>query len=727
MKNFFNNLFSGINGKIMKILIVLSISMIVLFVSVAITLLHMLHVTLDEVQKKEYEVVENNSKDAVMNITKDSFLKTVTWASDQIDDEFWIFCHDYYVLKEQVEDVLNNPGDYSTKQLEEPKKENDGKFALQLLYPENYNKNNPGVRERLGRIANLAPMMREIVRGNDGRTMDCYVALPDGAAIAMDDKSAGKYDKNGNVKSYDASQRDWFKGAVEKGDIYFTETIKSHFYDGLREVTWGLPVYVDGELAVVLNGAAELGAIDKKLSERNVGETGFTVLISAEGHIVCSPRSEGELARDEDNTKDARLTTNPSLADAVTKAVNQETGFSQVTLDNEPYYVAYSPVDTPGWTLMIFISENELEHPTSKLQEDMRVVSDETAESFDKNVKLSAAILIILLFLIVIIFGYLIYIRTKKALKPMDIMTDRIRRMDKEDMVFKMEDTFKTDDEIEVLAEAFSDMSDRLQVYLKEIIEKTAQEERVNAEIDTASRIQLAMLPSITDEISSRKEFDIYADMVPAKYVGGDLYDFFLIDDNHLAIVVGDVSGKGISAALFMVLAKNTLQNQLMQYGTDVVKAVTKTNKLLIRDNAAKMFVTVWVGVLTLDTGMLRFVDAGHDYAAICKKNGEFVIEKDNHSPVLGMVKKAKLKLNELQLRDGDTVYLYTDGIVEARNSNNEMYKAERMLKVLNTNPSLSPKELDEALRKDVGEFTEGTEQFDDMTTLCIRYNYEQG
>ncbi len=725
MKKFFNNLFSGINGKIMKILIVLSISMIVLFVGVAITLLHMLHVTLDEVQKKEYEVVENNSKDAIMNITKDSFLKTVTWASDQIDDEFWIFSHDYYVLKEQVEDVLNNPGDYSTKQLEEPKKENGGKFALQLLYPENYNKNNPGVSQRLGKIANLAPMMAEIVRGNDGRTMDCYVALPDGAAIAMDDKSAGKYDENGNVKSYDASQRDWFKGAVEKGDLYFTETIKSHFYDGLREVTWGLPVYVDGELAVVLNGAAELGAIDKKLSERNVGETGFTVLISAEGHIVCSPRSEGELARDEDNTKDARLTTNPSLADAVTKAVNQETGFSQVTLDNEPYYVAYSPVDTPGWTLMIFISENELENPTSKLQEDMRVVSDETAESFDKSVKLNAAILIILLFLIVIIFGYLIYMRTKKALKPMDIMTDRIRQMDKEDMVFKMEDTFKTDDEIEVLAEAFSDMSDRLQVYLKEIIEKTAKEERVNAEIDTASIIQLAMLPKITDEISSRKEFDIYADMVPAKYVGGDLYDFFFIDDNHLAIVVGDVSGKGISASLFMVLAKNTLQNQLMQYGTDVVKAVTKTNKLLIRDNAAKMFVTAWVGVLTLDTGMLRFVDAGHDYAAICKKNGEFVIEKDNHSPVLGMVKKAKLKLNELQLRDGDTVYLYTDGIVEARNSDNEMYKAERMLKVLNTNPSLSPKELDEALRKDVGEFTEGTEQFDDMTTLCVRYHSE--
>ena len=248
---------------------------------------------------------------------------------------------------------------------------------------------------------------------------------------------------------------------------------------------------------------------------------------------------------------------------------------------------------------------------------------------------------------------------------------------------------------------------------------------RVNAEIDTASRIQLAMLPSITDEISSRKEFDIYADMVPAKYVGGDLYDFFLIDDKHLAIVVGDVSGKGISAALFMVLAKNTLQNQLMQYGTDVVKAVTKTNKLLIRDNAAKMFVTVWVGVLTLDTGMLRFVDAGHDYAAICKKGKEFVIEKDNHSAMLGMMDRIKFKINEIQLEDGDTVYLYTDGIVEARNTDNVMYKSERMLKVLNNAPGLSPKELDQALRKDVGDFTEGAEQFDDMTTLCVRYNHD--
>ena len=297
MKNFFEKIkekyFMGLHGKIMKIVLILSGIMVVLFVGVTLTLLHALHNTIENVAVEESEIVEDSAKEALMNTTYDSFVQTITWAADQIDDEFWIMSHDYYVLREQIEDVLKNPSKYPAKTLEPPRKENEGKYVLQFVCPENYDKNNPGVTEKLARIANLEPMMREIVRGNDGYTMDCFVALPDGAALAEDNLSGGKFDENGNVKTYDATTRDWYKGAVEKGDIYFSEDMMSHFYK-LRELTWGLPVYVDGELAVVLNGSSPMKALEKKLNERNMGVTGFSVLISDKGHIVYSPKAGGE-------------------------------------------------------------------------------------------------------------------------------------------------------------------------------------------------------------------------------------------------------------------------------------------------------------------------------------------------------------------------------------------------------------------------------------------------
>lgn len=695
--------------------------MTVLFVGVTLTLLHALHNTIEDVAKKESDIVEDSTKDAMMNTTYDSFVKTITWAADQIDDEFWIMSHDYYVLREQIVDVLKNPSNYPVRTLEPPRKENEGKYVLQFVCPENYDKNNPNVKEKLSRIANLEPMMREIVRGNEGYTMDCFVALPDGAALSEDNLSGGKVDENGNVKSYDATKRDWFKGAVEKGDIYFTEDVMSHFYK-IKELSWGLPVYLDGELVLVLNGSAPMKALEEKLNERNIGETGFSVLISDKGHIVYSPKAGGELAQDDDNTHDIRETANPSLASIVTKAINQETGFSPVTLDGVGYYVAYAPVDSVGWTLMMFISEGELERDNIALQGKLSNASDDTLDEFDKYVKINAAALLIGLFIVVLIIVHIISVRTKKALGPISTMTEEIKKMDGDNMVFEMKEEYKTNDEIEVLAKTFSDMSIRLQDSLMEVVQKTIQEEKMNAEIDAASRIQQAMLPGISEDIISIEEFDIYAYMVPAKHVGGDLYDYFLIDDNHLAFVVGDVSGKGISAALFMVLAKNTIQNQLKLYGTDVVKAVTEANKLLIRDNAAQLFVTAWVGVLTLGTGDLRFVDAGHELAAVSRQGKEFTIEKDNHSLVIGMLDRAEYKLNEAKLEDGDTIYLFTDGIVEAKDADGNLYKKERMLDALNQNPSASPKELDDAVRDSVQKFVGETEQFDDITTLVIRY-----
>ncbi len=272
------------------------------------------------------------------------------------------------------------------------------------------------------------------------------------------------------------------------------------------------------------------------------------------------------------------------------------------------------------------------------------------------------------------------------------------------------------------LTDSLGDMEREIDQYILDLKNETDKRKRIEMEMEVAARIQWSMLPTVFPVFAGRDDFEIHAVMVPAKEVGGDLYDFFFLDDQHLAIVIGDVSGKGVSAALFMVLAKNTLKNRLIQYRTDVVKAVTEANKQLVNDNSGKMFVSAWAGVLEINTGILRFVDAGHEIAAVSGKHSAFHFLKDEHSFVLGMMEDAKYKLNEVKLEQGETVYLYTDGMIEARDGHNHMYQAKRLLTALNEDTSVSPKEIDDRVRERIKEFTGDAEQYDDMTSLCIRY-----
>jgi sigma-B regulation protein RsbU (phosphoserine phosphatase) len=208
--------------------------------------------------------------------------------------------------------------------------------------------------------------------------------------------------------------------------------------------------------------------------------------------------------------------------------------------------------------------------------------------------------------------------------------------------------------------------------------------------------------------------------------VGGDFYDFFYVDEDHLAMVMADVSGKGITAALFMALSKQMIQSQMMMSDGDVVEALEVANRRLLEESVPDMFVTVWLGVINLSTGHLVFVDAGHEYPAIQSGDGEFVIEKDIHSMAVAALKKAKFKINETQLKPGDTIYLYTDGVTEAHNVEGAMFGMERLADALNEVIGQSVEEIDAHVRQRVEEFAQGEEQFDDITTLCFRYQGKQ-
>jgi sigma-B regulation protein RsbU (phosphoserine phosphatase) len=279
-----------------------------------------------------------------------------------------------------------------------------------------------------------------------------------------------------------------------------------------------------------------------------------------------------------------------------------------------------------------------------------------------------------------------------------------------------------TGDEIEKLWLMLGDLEINVAISMRRIKKMTTEKERVEAELTVANQIQSSMLPCTFPAFPDRSEFDLYAEMVPAKEVGGDLYDYFLTDDDHLALVIADVSGKGISAALFMVMTKQLLKSHTMSTGPDPVKILTDVNALLIEDNSAHLFVTVFLGILTISTGSFVYANAGHEYPAIRRKDGEFTIDKDIHSAPVATRKKTVFKINELTLEPGDTMYLYTDGVTEARNKDNKMFGKDRLLAALNEVADSTPRELDSRLRRRVKEFENGKEPFDDCTTLCLKY-----
>lgn len=277
-----------------------------------------------------------------------------------------------------------------------------------------------------------------------------------------------------------------------------------------------------------------------------------------------------------------------------------------------------------------------------------------------------------------------------------------------------------TKDEIESLADSIKLMEQQIYQYIDNLTAVTAEKERIGAEMNVAKHIQSSMLPCIFPPFPERKEMDIYATMTPAKEVGGDFYDFFLVDDNHLAMVIADVSGKGVPAALFMMISKTLIKSEA-QAGHSPKEVLEKVNNQLCENNEAEMFVTVWIGILEISSGKITCANAGHEYPAVKRADGSFVLLKDKHGFVLAGMEGVKYREYEIELGKGDTLFVYTDGVAEATNAKNELYGTDRLIRVLNSQEHASCDEVISLVQKDIDKFVGTAPQFDDITMLCLK------
>jgi serine phosphatase RsbU (regulator of sigma subunit) len=328
--------------------------------------------------------------------------------------------------------------------------------------------------------------------------------------------------------------------------------------------------------------------------------------------------------------------------------------------------------------------------------------------------------IIVLILIDAIVFALLFFLirrlMKRQVLDGIEDINDSLTRITGGDLNEKV--NFRDSIEFEGLSDGINYTVDRLKGLIKEA------EERIDAELALAAKIQTSFLPHKFPAFPDRKEFELYAAMVPAKEVGGDFYDYFFTDEDHLALVIADVSGKGIPAAMFMAVSMDKIRHSVMKYGTDVSGAMTEVNLELLKENDAGLFVTVWLGVINVSTGHVDYVDAGHEYPAICRAGGEFTADEDVHSGPVAALKRTKFEAGSFELKAGDILYLYTDGLTEANNPEGEMFRINRVLDALNINKDseIPLSELDENVRTRIAEFAKDEPQFDDMTTLLYRH-----
>ena len=647
----------------------------------------------EDTRIEQQQAISGISKETMSQVLEDSFVRMTGVEAENADHEFSEVVTDITILQSMAEELLKNRDSVAPVMIGGPDISKDG-TASAFALSENgvdYTKS-----ELLGAVAHMSSTMIAMLNSSE-KISSCFIGLADGTHLAADNTTADKLDEKGNQIPFAVRQRPWYRGAVEDGGIHFTGVIRDAF-DSEMCVTCSVPIFVDGKIMGVVGIDINMASIDESIASSS-GEGGCLFIVNNNGQVIFAPENNGlfktELAED---AADLRESSNQQFAQFIEQALREKTNLMTVNLSGKDYYIAGVPMPTVGWAMIMAVDKELTEQPEKQLLAEYDSINADASAAFRAgNAKILGTF--VLLVLAVILIGS--YLALSASL-------------------FVMKDTYRTDDEIEVLAEAFTDLSKRTKQYIADITEITREKERVSTELHMANRIQNSMLPGVFPPFPDRREFDIYATMGPAREVGGDFYDFFLIDEDHLGMVMADVSGKGVPAALFMMISKVILQSYAM-LGQSPSEILGKTNEAICSSNQVDMFVTVWIGILEISTGKIMAANAGHEYPAL-KQDGKFALLRDKHGLVLGGMEGIIYTDYEIKLNSGDKLFLYTDGIPEAADASYNMFGTDGMLEALNKDVNASPREILNNVQEAVESFVNGAEQFDDMTMLCLEY-----
>lgn len=668
-------------------------------------------------QEASIDEISTMTMDAVVNSSLNKTTELEAYIANEVFEDLQ---KNVMILGDYAEKLFADPESWPEREVNLPDQALDGEVSVQVLSEEGIDLEDPETAEHIALIGNMADMMKALLRNAQVDTS--FAATPDGIIVMADDCSGVKFDENGKIKPIAVRQRPWYTGAVEKQGLYYTEVEKDTFTDRIG-VVCSLPIYVDGELVCVVGADLFLNTMAEAVEASEDAYGGFVCIMNQAGHVIFSPEKEGVFqVQNSEEAQDLRNSEYPELAQFTDQALKGKTEVQLVHVGDTAYFMSACPMDTVGWSLVSVIDEATVREPTVMMQNQYRAINEEAMGGFEDNIRRALQTLIVLLLVIVALAIAAALTVAKRIVKPLNTITERVAALGGNNLRFRMEDVYRTGDEIEVLAEAFSNLSGKTLQYVEEIKNVTAEKERIGAELGMAKAIQASQLPHLFPAFPDRREFDIYATMTPAKEVGGDFYDFFLLDDDHIGLVIADVAGKGVPAALFMMVSRLLIRNRL-QSGESPSMALANVNDQLMEGNEAEMFVTVWLAVLEISTGKGVVSNAGHEHPVLRRADGQYELVKYRHSPAVAIFPDMAYEEHTFELHPGDSIFVYTDGVVEASNENEELFGTKRLLEALNKEPGAAPEQILHNVRDEIIGFADEAEQFDDVTMMCLQYS----
>ena len=718
MKRFRKMVIGGIQSKVFNLILVTVILLTAAYIAVTARHSHMLSKLAAESGQEQQASIAQITTSVMDRVVTENLARANRSEARMADELFEAAANRVTFLADCAARLLAHPEDYEPRPYAGPDPKDDGTWTAKVIYAEGVPPKDPAIRRKMGLIANLFDTMIALCPAYGASTV--YIALPEGAHLSVSQDSSSWY-VDGEIRRYDPRQRGWYQKAAEAGELIFTDG-EWDANTGEYCVECAAPVYgPDGSLQAVVGTDLYLDEMQAVMGESSV-EGEATLLINQEGRAVLPMQAEAFPMAGADRTADLRASENAFLAGLVGDALSgSSTGVTLGELEGGAYYVTATPIETTGWVLISAYSQAVSSQPTDLLVNSFSTIQGTAADTYRSQTAHSRNTALVLLIAVTLLTLGGALVLGKRIVKPLNTITRRIGELSEGNLEFRMEDAYRTGDEVEELAESFAAISHKTVVYMDKVVKVTAEKERIGAELSLATDIQAAMLPHIFPAFPDRPDFDIFASMDPAKEVGGDFYDYFLIDDDHLCMVIADVSGKGVPAALFMMASKIILQSVAM-LGNSPAEILARTNEAICSNNEAQMFVTVWLGILELSTGRLVAANAGHEFPVLKLPNGDFELYKDRHGFVIGGMEGVRYREYEIQMEPGAKLFVYTDGVPEATDADKELFGTGRMLDALNADKSAAPVQVLKNVRRAVDGFVKDAEQFDDLTMLCLEY-----
>ncbi len=719
MKKYKNLVIGGIQQKVFNLVLVTILLLVAAYTAVIAYQsinLEKLTVETNQRQKEAIAEISGTTMDAVV---ADSLASKAEMSAMLADDLFTKLSSTVQILAENAEALLQTPELYPARPFALPDASMDGTITMQLVGETGSMPDDPATLEKLGLLANLSDLMTAMYRS--AGTSSVYIAVPEGYMLCVDDKSGARVDEQGNILTIPIRERPWYLGAAQSNSIFFTDVLQDTF-TGEIGITCTIPIRQNGRLVAV--AAADLFLNQMAEAVTTSGDAvHYTCVINNQGHVVFSPQNQGTLrARTAEEADDLRFSEQEDLAAFVRDALNGATGVRELDMDGDRVYLAGAPVETLGWAVVSLVDKAATERPAVMMQEQFDSALNEAAAIYNRSLDRSKQTIIILILVILALGSAAALTVSKRIVRPLERMTQKVRSLGGKNLQFRMEDEYRTGDEIEVLAESFATLSEKTLQYVDQVKRVTAEKERIGAELTMANAIQRSQLPRLFPPFPNRHEFNLFATMKPAKEVGGDFYDFFMVDNDHVALVMADVSGKGVPAALFMMVTRMLIKSRL-QSGESPSEALTNVNRQLCESNELGFFVTAWLAVLEISTGKGVAVNAGHEHPVLRRSGEKYELILYRHSLALAALDGVQFRQHEFQLCPGDSFFVYTDGVTEATSSEKELFGTDRMLEALNKTPDAEPDEILANVMGEINRFMDGEDQFDDITMMCLKYN----